>query len=268
LRIWGPLPPGVTLIIGLITGFLLTLVPDFSLWGLSLGTTIRDVGVALLTACILGFTIHKWLSEQLVRDAFVAAYGFIFRPEFRQEVLWISSFEWIAVKTVLIVNINTISHGVVEVTSSSEREIENITSSVKEITGSVSAEEWDIPGNTSRIDLLEMTYANKVFTGEPVPSAPNNITYRTDKVSVSPGHKVSVRSKFVEYRRPNDTAYWTWLVPSRNPEVEVKVSTDLDFRVAFGHRGSIETEHFSTRQTLQGTHLPGQHLGIRWWPKG
>jgi hypothetical protein len=87
----------------------------------------RDIGIALLSAAVLGLTVHIWIESTVVRDVFRAAIGHVLPPELRDEVHWISSFKCISNSCVCSLEIEDLGCNVVKVTIEIERELRNIT---------------------------------------------------------------------------------------------------------------------------------------------
>jgi hypothetical protein len=181
--------------------------------------------MVLLTAAILGFTIDRWLKAEIARDVFFSAVGYIFRPELREEIRWILGFEWLAVRTVYHISIKTIpSEEFVEVTSSIERELENITAFSKSINGWVKVDEWRVPGHESQVleCRIRREDEHEFIEGHRNSSNTLAVEYETEQVSVAPGQRVIMYYKTVEYRRKNDMLYWTWSTATLNPQVQVE----------------------------------------------
>src|SRR5437870_1612240 len=80
----GKIPPWLILLAFLTLGIALIVIPHVWRWTWDYGI-IPEVGIALLVAAILGFTIDRWMKAELRTDAFLAAIGHILAPEFRAE---------------------------------------------------------------------------------------------------------------------------------------------------------------------------------------
>lgn len=229
---------------------------------------LPEIGIALLTASILGFTIHKWMSGEIQRDVFNAAIGHVLRPELREEIGWICQFDLLAIRSNLKVDIEEINDEVVKVSCSVDREIENISIHNNKTQNTISVDDWGIRGfkpNILDCQLIRRGKSNPFkeidYTDASVISA------RTTQVTLRPGEKVRFLSKGVEYRRKNDLLHFAFTIPTVNPRIEVSASPSIEFRYGFSHHGEQEEEPYASRKTLQGTYLPGMHIGVRWWPK-
>jgi hypothetical protein len=118
----GRIPPWLVLLIFFIFGAILIALPHLGKWEWDYGIA-PEIGVALLTAAILGFTIDRWMKAELRTDAFLAAIGHILAPEFRAEVSRIVGYKLICERHVLLVDIELVESNVVKITSSVERTI-------------------------------------------------------------------------------------------------------------------------------------------------
>jgi len=118
------------------------------------GTIPRDIGVAMLVASILGFTIDRWMKEELRTDAVKATLNAIIRPEFHSKLQRIFTYEFLCEYHYMTISIRRIidNDEQVRVTVVTERRLCNISGAPKEIPGSVHIDEWGFEGNKSSID--------------------------------------------------------------------------------------------------------------------
>jgi hypothetical protein len=91
MRLGGKLPPWLILLALLLGGLVLIVLSHVweTTWYVKIAA---EIGIALLVAGILGFTIDRWLKAELRTDAFLAAIGHILPQEFRAEVSRIISY--------------------------------------------------------------------------------------------------------------------------------------------------------------------------------
>jgi hypothetical protein len=99
MTLWGRLPPWATLALVGGFGLILIIAPAVLQWDWDFGI-IHEIGVAFLAACILGFTIDRWMKAELRTDAFKAALGRVLLPEFQAEVSRIIGYKLISSGTV------------------------------------------------------------------------------------------------------------------------------------------------------------------------
>jgi hypothetical protein len=111
----------------------------------------NGIGVAILSAMVLGLTVHLWLERQIVTDVFRAAVGHILPPELRDEVHWISNFKCITTGCVCTLDLEDVGDGVVKVTVEIESELKNITTKPYTVKRVFTLDDWDIPGRRPEI---------------------------------------------------------------------------------------------------------------------
>jgi phosphate/sulfate permease len=228
----------------------------------------HEVGMALIVSAILGFTVDGYLKSRIVKDVFEAAVGHILPPELREEMQWITTFRLLARRSLHRVQVELAANESVKVTTTVEREIENISSKNETIEAVADIDEWGFPGCTSSIVHCELsTYDGTTIRFTPPPE--NNghyISARIKKHSIAPGERVRVFYKFVEYKRRNDLITYGLKHPTRDPEMDVTIDASLEHDVSFGHHGDVISLH-SGRRILKGTFLPNHILSVRWWPR-
>lgn len=266
MDIRGKLPPWDVLSKMLVLGLVLVLITDF--YDFKYGKdVIHDIGLALTTAAILGFTIDRWLKADIVKDVFSASMGYMLPEELRNEIHWISGFKWMSERTICHVKLDY-AEGEFKLTSMIERDVKNITTNTEIFTGYVSIDEWGFEGHTSKIAEYEVIHGDKrLALIEPLKKGPAKITGKTEDILISPKGVVTIKSKTIEFKRPNDVLYFSFLAPTKNPIVEVTAPGNIEYVVEFGHRERVESEKYSGRHTLKGTFLPTQHIRVRWWVK-
>lgn len=228
----------------------------------------HSIGEALLVSAVLGFTIDRWFKQELVHDVFQAAVGAILRPELREEVNWIVGFKWLAIKCKLHLKIEDMGGGIVKVTSTSERVVENISSHPEKTRAAIATDEWGVKDRVSQIlqcALVKDGESPRQHTG--VKQGEWSISAATEEVSVDRGKSVTLYYKVVEYKHINDECRMAFQIPTKNPEIEVEISETLEFSSGFSHRAEVIEQPLANRVTLNGTFLPSQSMGARWWPK-
>jgi hypothetical protein len=256
------------IILGLALGFgmMLIIVPHKYEWQWDVGI-LHDVGIAFVVSSILGFTIDTFLKQQISKDVFEAAVGYILPPELREEVRWITSFEFLARKSLHRVTIDDLGNGTVKVSTDIDRELENITSTPKPIRSRADVDEWE-QGQPSEILACEITTPEgRTLECSPVENMGHYLHAETEEVLVRPQQKIRLFYRFIEYKSKNDLITFGLAYPSTNPEIDVTVSPSLEFEAGFGHHGETVTMHFGSRRMLRGTFLPHHILSVRWWPK-
>jgi hypothetical protein len=92
-----------------------------------------------------------------------------------------------------------------------------------------------------------------------------------EQLDVHPDHSVQFHTRPVAARRHNDKEVREYKCATQNPAVFARAPAELEYEVAFGHRNMPICEKHSEpgyqQHYLDGTLLPHQVIGIRWWPK-
>jgi hypothetical protein len=255
----------IVLGLAFLLGMALIIPPHIWRWEWDLGI-LHDIGIAFVVASILGFTIDRFLQQRFAKDVFQAAVGYILPPELRQEVHWITSFEFLAT-SLHRVTIVDLADGTVKISTDVERELENITSTPKKIRPRVDVDDWG-KGSLSEILICEITTSEGITLQSPRTEDKGHYLHaETEEVLVHPEERIRVFCRFVEYKTTNDLVTFGLSYPSKNPEIDVTVSPSLEFEADFGHHGEKITMHSGSRRMLRGTFLPHHILSVRWWPK-
>jgi uncharacterized transporter YbjL len=102
MKLSGKLPPWAILALFLVLGLALIFIPHFFEWRWDYGI-VPEIGVALVVASILGFTIDRWMRAEIRTDVFLASIGHILAPEFRAEVSRIVGYSLICERHLLLI---------------------------------------------------------------------------------------------------------------------------------------------------------------------
>ncbi len=241
-----------------------------------LAEIVRDSGIALVTASVLGFTIDRWIKSDLAKDVFEAAAGYFLPQEFKAEIKRIGEYKFICEKHYLKVQIENSENDCARVATTYERKFRNITSAKADLKGYVHTDEWGFIHELSKIIELELELddgrrnsadlANVATNANGVPG----LLATTETVSVAPNNTATAFAKWSEIRRRNDEISVQFGWPTLNPEIEV-VAPDFECTVSFGpldDEGKIsQILRNYNRLTFSGTYFPGQRMRVRFWPK-
>jgi len=95
-----------------------------------------------------------------------------------------------------------------------------------------------------------------------------SVLRQTEEKILRPDQVAKIRSKSLEYKSSNDDIHFHFMAPTIDPEIEVRVSPELDCLFGFGTpTENIETLNYALRKRLLGTYFPHQSMRVRWWPK-
>lgn len=267
MKIWGRLPPGAVLSAFLIAGMALIFSPHYWQWEWDYGIA-SEIGVALLVAAILGFTVDRWLKAELRTDAFLAAIGHVLAPEFRAEVSRIIGYKLICERHYLLVEVALVSDRLVKVTSSVERTIRNKSAYPQTIKNLMHIDEWGYAAGQSQVIECVLEIDGQTFDAGPAQIDAYSVLRQTEEKTLRPNQTAKLRARSVEYRNINDIVYFHFMAPTINPEIEVRVPPELDCNFGFGGPGeNIVTLAYAPRKQLEGTYFPHQSMSVRWWPK-
>jgi hypothetical protein len=229
---------------------------------------IHELGVALIVAAIIGFAIDVTLTKAVARDVFKATLGHILRDEFRAEVTRITGYKFLCERHVLVVEIKLLPDHVVEVTTSIERHITNITAYPEKYRAYLYIDEWGFPIGVSQILECYLLIDGKKISGKSLKAEPFRLKWSSADVDIAPRKTFTSFSKYQEFRRDNDTISVFLATPTLNPEIEVRLPDELDCSIGFGaSETSIVKYEYANRSRLNGTYFPHQAMSVRWWPK-
>lgn len=234
-----------------------------------LSEIVRELGTAFLIAAVLAFTVDTWLKQGLARDAFAAAMGYLLPSELRQEVRRISGYKVLCTRHHLHIVLKIIDGDTVEVTAMCERVLENISNDVMKQGASVEIDEWGYSERKSEIIECEIQIGGetKKFDPAAIVRSASTVRAETEKSSLQPKETATISWKVVEYMGINDEAIYNFTWPTREPEVQVTAPPELESRAGFRSENKSEPRRYANSVTLNGTYLPPQVMGARWWPK-
>lgn len=241
---------------------------DWPVWAHGLS---RDIGIALLTTSVLGFTVDRWLKLDIAVDVFKAALGYVMPDDFRDEVRRISEYKLIAEKHSLIFDIQPLDQDTVQVIGMIEKTVRNISSESLPYYALVAIDEWGFTNAKSQIlecEVRDEAGNQQKFSIVDIKDKESVLEAKTKTISIPPNGRAFSSSKFIEIRRANDHIMMVSTTPGRNPEIEVRISPNFDYTAGFGGpTARVETAKYSFRHTLIGMYFPNQPMRVRWWPK-
>jgi hypothetical protein len=264
----GKIPPWLILLGFLLAGIVLISVPHFLDWRWDFGIT-PEIGIALLVAAILGFTIDRWLKAELRTDAFLAAIGHVLAPEFRAEVSRIVGYKLICERHISLTEIELAGDNVVKVTSSVQRTIRNKSAYPQPIKNYVHIDEWGYAvGRSEILECVLVLEGHTLAAANPPTVHTYSLEVSTEERQLKPDQTVVFRTRWIEYKNINDQLFFHYTIPTLDPEVEVKGPPEIEADIGFGTPvQNVEEFHYAMRRRLVGTYFPHQSISVRWWPK-
>jgi hypothetical protein len=236
-------------------------------------TILKELGVALLIAPILAFTIDRWMKDELRENAVKSTINSIIRPEFHSELQRIFHYEFLCESHNMLISIESISENEVRVTAAVERRLRNISGGLKKIPGSLHIDEWGF-SNKCSIEQCSIQHQSGTLFEKFKTFCPNaySIKAETEALDVQHGELVISRSKIMEIRRKNDHFVNTFSNLTKDPRVVINLSDDLEYEFDFGRTlvagEKVEHSTHMREHHLIGMFFPGLYMKARWWPKG
>jgi hypothetical protein len=251
-----------------VSGLVLVLTAEAWPWK-AVDKLSEGVGVALLTAALLGISVDRILKIELARDVFQAAFRYVLPPELKDEIARIISYKFLCTKYYGVINVVSAGDDLVRVEMSSERTIRNISSHTENYKAILHLDEWGFDGNPSRVTQCIAEYNGEKYEGKVVPPDRGSaIGTDTEDIPVKSGGEVVTVAKGYEFHRSNGLLILNLRSPTLNPIINVTTPDDLQHECSFGVPGEkIDVSRIANRYELNGTHFPGQVIKLRWWPK-
>jgi hypothetical protein len=230
----------------------------------------HQFGHALIIAAVLGWLVDRSLKYKLVRDAFEAAYGYVLREEFKQEIHRVMNYKTLCKESRLVVKIEPLAtEGYVQVTASFERVIENTTQNIEPFMPYIDVDEWSVPNFSSSLQQYTVNgieyYPDRLNQRKSV--SPPKLIFQGEDVSMPASGEVHVVGKYCEARPSNGEFSVAWTTPTLNPTVTILLPKGFAGSCSFGVPGeTLNSSAIDHTYALRGSQFPGQETSIRWWP--
>jgi hypothetical protein len=234
------------------------------LWG---HDVIRDIGIAVFSAALLGLTVEWWMRKDFADDVFRASVGYILPQELREQINWITGHKFMATGTRCKIDVSIVGCGIVQITSEIEREIKNITSVAQKHEVSKKVDDWGMGNFHSQILECTLSFPDEtILEYSDVKVGSHGMKAEIGEIEVPAQSSVRTFTKTVEYKAINDALMLTFSAPSVNPEIRLTVAPQLNYWCQFGAHGE-ERKVKQGLKVLIGTLMPNQYIRVRWWPK-
>ena len=187
-----------------------------------LGDVVKEVGVAFMIAAVLGSTIDTLLKIELVRDAFLVAFSYAFPSALKGEILRIMRYRLICDRHFLVVRIEKIDDDTVRVTCETNRKVRNMAPSSEKLRPYLHIDEWGFKQEPSKIMECRVDLEDgKSVVGRQQKTSGSTVLFEGPQVDLKPDKCATLRTKWCELRRSNDSIYITFDHPTIDPEIEV-----------------------------------------------
>jgi hypothetical protein len=239
-------------------------------WHLDLGGIVKEIGIAILAAAILGATIDLWLKKQIVRDVFAAAFGYGQDPDVVNELRALSQIKIVITSYSLDLQLLPIDGQPHELLArvNIRSTFTNKGNRSEIVPLRLSIDEWfaSQPGKLTRYSLYTST--GKRYDG-PLKIEKTECGQRIIEippVTLPDNGTCDVEAQFEEVKRRNDSMIGVMRICSKNPRISISPCDGIQATVSFINRGKDQqSERVKNVWVLHGVLLPFQAFQMRWW---
>jgi hypothetical protein len=253
-------------------GVLLIVVPSIHHVEADFGIS-RDIGIAFLTASLLGISVDIFLKRGIAKDAFEGAVGYVLPVEIKEFVHSIAGIDWFAEEFSLSVDLAIIDKekDVIKATIKVRKLMRNITNLPQPIKSFIWVDDWERDQHKSEIvecqirneargvlETLDHTSIKKI----------NSTLYgSTKEIRVGPGETVELLATGIEYKRFNDDLHYALGYAAKWPEINVSRLPGFEVGCGISTEVIQESHPHLIRVRLRGFYFPWQRMMVRWYPK-
>jgi hypothetical protein len=255
-----------------VIGLVLMVISSFLLSGIS-ELLISEIGIAFVSAAIIGATVHLWMTDALRREVVKATLTAVLPPVFHTELLRLFDYDLLAETFSMLIEITTLEGtNAVRITVSIDRIIRNISTRKVSAHALAHLDDWGAKEGRAAVEecVIIDEERNEFRNTNPTPANEYSIRAITDDIDIKPNGAAVVRSKFSAVQRDNDQGIITFSMPISNPIVMITHGAELNHDFDFGRNlGPGEKEYRSSlmrEYRLTGTYFPGFYMKVRWWP--
>ena len=232
---------------------------------------VRDVGLSLTMAGLLGLIIDLSYRKHLFRDAFEASIGYILPEELKGEMEWIYESNIICTKSNYNCTLEKIDDNLCFLFVACQRTLLNVSKRPEKIEPKLEIDEWLYKKEGLQSEIISFGYkkGDKNWSMDKVTKPikdRRSLTIISKKIDLNPNEEIVVCFEFRETKRQNDSHYQIFSYPTIDPIVTTAAFDVIDIEVGFGYRKFVEKIDNNVYR-LKGTLLPYQILVIRWWNK-
>lgn len=155
----------------------------------------RDIGIAFVTASLLGVSVDIFLKRGIARDAFEGAVGYILPLEVKEAVHTLARMTWFAEEFSLVVNLNLVEDDLIKATIKIRKMVRNIGDIPQPITSYIQVDEWGRRYQSEVISCEIKTASGKVvatFNKDEVQVIGSSFKGETDEYMVGSGELVEL----------------------------------------------------------------------------
>jgi hypothetical protein len=261
-------PLWLVLVIFFLLGILLIAVPAALNIERDFGIT-REIGVAFLTASLLGISVDIFLKRGIARDAFEGAVGYVLPAEIKEAVHSLAGIDWFAEEFSLTATLEIVEDDLIRATVKLRKVMRNITNMTQPIRSFIHVDEW---GRSRKSEILECEVRTeargvleKLDPGS-IKIIGSSIYGSTNEVRVGAGETVELLATAIEYKRFNDDFHYALGYVAKSPEINVAPLSGFEITGGISADVTHEKHPHLIRYRLNGISLPWQRMMVRWYP--
>lgn len=234
------------------------------------GHILEGLGIAGITALILGISLDWVFRQRLTEDAFKASIGYLLPSELKDEMRWIYGHHILCTVWNQTIELSAIDSATMRLRVKTYRVLQNIGRTKATAHLGRAIDEW-FHANGEPSSIVDVAYKQdtepKHLLWEKRPNA-TIVTVQEALVDLTEKQEVIFEDEYIEIKRQHDFHLMTYRYPVVRPLITIVKPQDVSVEVAFGHR-ETQTAVGPTGNSyrLNGTLLPEQAMIIRWWVK-
>jgi hypothetical protein len=199
-------------------------------------SAVEHFGTAVFIAGVLGATIDWWLKKQITEDVFSAAMGYELPEDLKTEIRNVYGNKILCTKHVHSVELEDRGNGLVSVTVSLARTLENISEVKQPIVLKLGIDDWGLPIPAK---IIEFCYYKdedqKTCLTEAARHADGSLSMQWEGV-LRPRETITVLQKYCEIKHQNDEHLVTFTYATLRPTVSVHAPDHLAWTAGFVRR--------------------------------
>jgi hypothetical protein len=227
---------------------------------------------ALIVAGVIATTVDWSFKTKLVKDAFLASFGYLLPDPIRLELQWLAEQELVCEEHSQVVTLTGLEGDLVRVDIDVTRILTNVTQKACEISGTYDVDDWSHSAHQSDITTIECTIGGNTQGGST--AGQDFVVMRrahkvhgelTAPMRLPPGDTCTVHLHGYEVRHCNDALYSQPGRLTYKPVVKVQPCDGLEAKISFPGRTGLDVKERDGGLELDGALLPFQAIEFRWW---
>jgi hypothetical protein len=191
----------------------------------------REIGIALLTASLLGISVDIFLKRDIAKDAFEGAVGYVLPEEVKEAIHRLAAIDWFAEEFSLTVDLKIIKPDLIRATIRVRKVMRNITNVSQTMKSFIHVDEWDREERSDIVECQIRTEARGVLETldhSSIKRENMSVYGSTREIRIGAGETVELLATAVEYKRFNDDFYYALGYASKSPEINVSALSGFE----------------------------------------